>query len=82
MLGCTLYSDGAGVRNDYGRVTVAYCSWQAWGQVPTSLALLPSQGVGSTHFLLLDSGEVCATCVMHNEQHATASLRHTHLPPH
>ena len=32
-------------------------------QVLTSLALLPSQVVGSAHFLLLGSGGLCATCV-------------------
>ena len=50
--------------------------------MPTSLALLPSQVVGSAYFLPLGSGGLCATCVVHNEQHVTASPSHTHLPPH
>ena len=50
--------------------------------MPTSLALLLSQVVGSAYFLSLGSGGLCATCVVHNEQHVTASPSHTHLPPH
>ena len=70
-----LYS-GAVVGDGYGKVSdcrVLQLAGLGLDQVPTSLALLPSQAVGSAHFLLLGSGGLCATCVVHNEQHATAS---------
>ena len=50
MLGCTLYSGGAGVRDDYGKVSDC-CVLKLAGLGPGAQLLL-SQGIGSAHCAL------------------------------